>query len=576
VHHDISLILLISIGLGFALLLGLITQRLGLSPIVGYLLAGVAVGPHTPGFAGDPKLAAQLAEIGVILLMFGVGLHFDLRELWQVRGVAVPGAIVQSLVATALAALVAVALGRTATTGVILGIAVSVASTVVLIRVLEDAGVLHTARGHIAVGWLIVEDLFTIVVLVLLPAVKEALDAGGASGIVVSLLRTALNLGLMLGLVLVVGRRVVPRLLNAVARTRSRELFTLAVLAIALGIATGSAWLFGASMALGAFLAGVVVAQSEVSHQAAAEALPLRDAFAVLFFVSVGMLFDPGALLEQWRLTLGILLVILVGKPLAALVVVRLLGRSLRTALTVAVALAQIGEFSFILGDAARALGFLTAADASVLVTGAMVSITLNPLLFRLVEPADRWVQARPRLRKLLGASAEREALAMLEGGHGETRAIVVGYGPVGQTLTRLLRAFGIDPVLVDMNVDTIRRLRKEGARAVYGDATRADILRAAGIESAEFLVVALPDASAVPTLLEAAKALNPRLKVIARTHYLAERATLERAGVAAVACEEAEVAVALADRLLRAIGVSESDLHARAREVRDEVDARA
>jgi CPA2 family monovalent cation:H+ antiporter-2 len=576
VHHDISLILLISIGLGFALALGLVTQRLGLSPIVGYLLAGVAVGPHTPGFEGDPKLAAQLAEIGVILLMFGVGLHFDLRELWQVRGVAVPGAIVQSLVATALAALVAVALGRSITTGVILGLAVSVASTVVLIRVLEDGGVLHTARGHIAVGWLIVEDLFTVVVLVLLPAVKEAMDAGGAGGIVTTLLRTALNLGLMLVLVLVVGRRAVPWLLNAVARTRSRELFTLAVLATALGIATGSAWLFGASMALGAFLAGVVVAQSEVSHQAAAEALPLRDAFAVLFFVSVGMLFDPAAVLEQWRLTLGVLLVILVGKPLAALVVVRLLGRSLRTALTVSVALAQIGEFSFILGDAARGLGFLTGSDASVLVTGAMISITINPLLFRLVEPADRWVQARPRLRKLLGASAEREALAVLEGGHAGVRAIVVGYGPVGQTLTRLLRAFEIDPVLVDMNVDTVRRLRKEGARAVYGDATREDILRAAGIESAEFLVVALPDASAVPALIESAKALNPGLKVIARAHYLAERATLEGAGVAAVACEEAEVAVALADRLLRAIGVSESDLQSRARSVRDEIDARA
>jgi CPA2 family monovalent cation:H+ antiporter-2 len=244
--------------------------------------------------------------------------------------------------------------------------------------------------------------------------------------------------------------------------------------------------------------------------------------------------------------------------------------------LTVSVALAQIGEFSFILGDAARALGFLTDEDASVLVTGAMISITLNPLLFRLVEPVDRWVQARPRLRKVLGASAEREALATLDGGHADVRAIVVGYGPVGQTLTRLLRAFEIDPVLVDMNVDTVRRLRKEGAQAVYGDATREDILRAAGIDTAEFLVVALPDASAVPTLIAMAKGLNPGLKVIARTHYLAERATLERSGVAAVACEEAEVAVALADRLLRAIGVPEADLHARAREVRDEVDARA
>jgi len=396
--HDISLILLVTIGLAFALLFGAITNRLGLSPIVGYLFAGVMVGPYTPGFVGDPHIAGQLAELGVVLLMFGVGLHFHLDELIRVRKVAIPGAVGQILAASFLTTGIAILFGLSTVAGVILGIAVSVASTVVLVRVLMDNGVLHTPQGHAVVGWLIVEDLFTVLVLVLLPALKNAFAAGDLRAVAVSLVLTLFKLAVLVFLVLVVGRRVVPWLMNAIARTRSRELFTLSVLVVALGIAAGSAFIFGVSMALGAFLAGMVVGQSDVSQQAASDALPMRDAFAVLFFISVGMLFDPAASLAQWPLILAVLAVILIGKPVAALAIVLALKQPLRVALTAAMALAQIGEFSFIVGDLARSLDLLPETGTSVLVTCSIISITLNPLLFRLIGPIERWVAGRPRL----------------------------------------------------------------------------------------------------------------------------------------------------------------------------------
>ena len=399
--HDVSLILLITIGLAFALLFGAITNRLGLSPIVGYLLAGVMVGPYTPGFVGDAKIASQLAEMGVVLLMFGVGLHFHVEDLVRVKAIAVPGAIVQITAATVLTAGIAFLLGRPLTTGLILGVAVSVASTVVLIRVLMDNGVLHTPQGHASVGWLLVEDLFTVVVLVVLPALKDAAAGGNLAVVGTSLLMTAVKMILLVFLVLVVGKRVLPLLMNSMARTRSRELFTLSVLVVALGVAAGSALIFGVSMALGAFLAGMVVGRSDVSHQAASDALPMRDAFAVLFFVSVGMLFNPAATLANWDLTLGVFAVIFIGKPLAALGIVLLLGYPLRTALTASMALAQIGEFSFILGEEARSLGFLSGAETSVLVSCAIVSITVNPLIFRLIGPLEQLDAGQARARAM-------------------------------------------------------------------------------------------------------------------------------------------------------------------------------
>ncbi|WP_406700541.1 cation:proton antiporter [Singulisphaera sp. Ch08] len=574
--HDVSLILLITIGLAFALLFGAITNRLGLSPIVGYLLAGVMVGPYTPGFVGDANIASQLAEMGVILLMFGVGLHFHVEDLIRVKSIAIPGAVVQITAATILTAGIAVLLGRPLSTGLILGVAVSVASTVVLIRVLMDNGVMHTPQGHASVGWLLVEDLFTVVVLVVLPVLKDAAGGGNLALVGTSLILTAVKIIALVFLVLVVGKRVLPLLMNSMARTRSRELFTLSVLVVAMGVAAGSALVFGVSMALGAFLAGMVVGRSDVSHQAASDALPMRDAFAVLFFVSVGMLFNPAATLANWDLTLGVFAVIFIGKPLAALGIVVLLGYPLRTALTAAMALAQIGEFSFILGEEARSLGFLSEAETSVLVSCAIVSITVNPLIFRLIGPLERWLLARPTLGRWLTARPGDDALTKLgESDDVETSgasAVVVGYGPVGQTLTRILRDFAINPIVIDLNVDTVRRLRAEGIRAIYGDSSSKEILSAARIEAAEFLLVTLPDRSDRIPIIATALSLNPGLKVLVRARYINERETLERLGVAAVAYEEAEVAVALAEMLLQQIGVSEENLQARAAAIRGEL----
>lgn len=574
--QDTSLILLISIAFTFALLFGAVTNSLGLSPIVGYLLAGVMIGPYTPGFVGNKEIAMQLAEIGVVLLMFGVGLHFHVEDLVRVKPIALPGAIVQIAVATALAVGVAALFGLSLSTGLILGLGISVASTVVLVRVLLDNGVLHTPQGHVAVGWLVVEDLFTVIVLVLFPVLKNAIAVGDLASVAISLALTVGKIALLVFLMMVGGKRVLPRLMNYMARTRSRELFTLSVLVVALGIATGSAQIFGVSMALGAFLAGMVVGQSDLSHQAASDALPMKDAFAVLFFVSVGMLFDPKLAIENWGLTLGMLAIILVGKPLAAVGIVLILGHPLRTALTAAAALAQIGEFSFILGDEAYSLGFISEVETGVLVSCAIVSITLNSLLFRLVGPAERLIQSRPSLRRWLATRPEEEAMARLyESESTESScisAVVVGYGPVGRTLTRILRDFRIDPVIIDLNVDTVRRLRAAGGRAIYGDASREEILRAAGTHEARFLLVTLPDQSARGPIIATALALKPELTVFVRAHYMDERASLEELGVAAVAYEEAEVAVALAEMLLQKIGVNGDELQRRSLAIRCEL----
>ncbi len=378
-----------------ALILGFITQRLGMSPIVGYLLAGIAVGPHTPGFVADHDTAEQFAEIGVILLMFGVGLQFHFKELLAVRRVAIPGAVCQSAVATLLGCLIARQLGWTWSAGIVFGLAISVASTVVLIRVLADNNHLHTPTGHIAVGWLVVEDIFTVFMVVLLPMIFGAgsLESGS---LFAALGLSLVKIILLTTLAFLVGGRVIPWLLHQVAATRSRELFTLTVLVLALGIAIGSAQLFGVSMALGAFLAGMVVRQSDFSLRAASDALPMRDAFAVLFFVSVGMLFNPAQLLQEPALIAGTLAIIMLGKPLAALAIVLLLGYLPRVALSVAIALAQIGEFSFILATAGRNLGVLGESGSNALVAAAIISISLNPLLYRLIEPLDsRYKQSR-------------------------------------------------------------------------------------------------------------------------------------------------------------------------------------
>jgi CPA2 family monovalent cation:H+ antiporter-2 len=577
--HDFSLIATLALGLSASLILGYAAQRLGLSPILGYLLAGIAIGPFTPGLVADSHIASQFAEMGVILLMFGVGLHFQLKDLLAVKSIALPGAIGQSLVATALGTLVGWGFGWGLGGGVVLGIAISVASTVVLIRGLTDRNALSSPEGHIAVGWLIVEDIFTVLVLVLLPVVTASLEqgSGGMGDIVTSMGVAILKLGIMGVVLLVGGGKVVPWLMSKVARTRSQELFTLAVLTFALVIAIASAYLFGASMALGAFLAGMVVGQSALSHQAAANALPMRDAFAVIFFVSVGMLFDPQFIFSQPKLVIAVLGIILIAKPIAALLIVILFGYSIRTALTVAVGLAQVGEFSFILAELARRLDVLPQEGYSVLVASALVSISLNPLLFK----ASDWVEARLRYRaKLWGLLSDRAEergremntetaakLARME--PDKVRAVVVGYGPVGKTLTGILKGFGIHPVIVDLNIDNVARLSEEGFSAIYGDAGNSDILKAAGVDRAKYLAITLPDLLGRIPVIVAARELNENLIILSRARYLAERATLEEFGVTEVCYEEAEAAVGLSECLLRAEGAEEQKISEESRRIR-------
>ncbi|MGQ0633327.1 MAG: cation:proton antiporter [Planctomycetaceae bacterium] len=577
-HHEVAILVNLSVCLSAALVLGFVTHRLRLSPIVGYLLAGIVVGPQTPGFVADPASAAQFAEIGVILLMFGVGLHFDLRDLLAVRRVALPGALGQVLVATLLAALAVVAAGWGWKAGTVVGLAVSVASTVVLIRVLADNNVLDTDQGHIAVGWLVVEDLFTVLVLVLLPALAAAGrgDQQAAAPVLQSVGLAILKISLLAAVVLWAGRKIIPRILERVAQTRTRELFTLAILALALTIATGSAIVFGVSMALGAFLAGMVVGQSEVSHQAAADALPMRDAFAVLFFVAIGMLFDPSAIVQKPALFSGLLGVILIVKPLTAVSIVWALGYSVRTALTVAVGLSQIGEFSFILADLAADEGLLEPQAQSLLVACAIVSISLNPLLFRGIDPFETWLRRQTRTWKFLTRRAEARAREIpppaaraAQEGDERPRAIIVGYGPVGKTAAQILKDFGIDPVIVDLNVDTVRNLSARGDLAVYGDAAQRDILEAAGIATAKYLLITTPDLQTRTVVVIVARELNPEIKLFVRARYLGERAWLEEIGATEVCYEEAEAAIGLASLLLREVQADEGRIQAELQRIR-------
>jgi CPA2 family monovalent cation:H+ antiporter-2 len=587
--HDISLILTIAAGLTGALVLGLITERLGVSPILGYLLAGFLIGPNSPGFIADPALAAQLAEIGVILMMFGVGLHFDLKYLASVWRVCVLGAVIQSSVATMLGAAVAVAFGWSFGAGVVLGLSISVASTVVLLRVLMDNQMLETSHGRIAVGWLVAEDILTVLVLVLLPTIVHARQVGGSGVAMLQPLAWAmLKLCAMSAIIVWGGGKLIPWLMELIARLRSRELFTLGVLVMAVGIAVGSALIFGASMALGAFLAGIVVGQSKVHHQAAADALPMRDIFAVLFFVSVGMLFDFRIPLDYPWLVLATLAVILLGKPLAALSAVVALGYPLRTALTAAISLSQIGEFSFILGSMGKDLGVLPELGYSVMIACAMITIALNPLVFRQLPRVERFVLDRAWLRRLLTfrRREEQPTAAGPAAPSGEQivdgmaveppppTAIVVGYGPIGQTLTRILIVHGVRPTIINLNIATVKRLMAEGLPAVYGDASQADILTAAGIAKAQYLLVTLPELAAKLPLLSMARKLNPEVRILTRARYLGERTALEAAGAKHIIYEEGEVAATMAQQLMEDVAAAPSEIAEETNRIRAQLTA--
>ena len=547
-------------GLTAALALGYMTHRLGLSPIVGYLLAGIAVGPHTPGFVANRELADQLAEIGVVLLMFGVGLHFAFKDLLAVRRVALPGAIGQSLISTVLGTGVALAFGWNWSASVMFGLALSVASTVVLTRVLADSNQLHTSVGNIAVGWLVVQDLFAVLMLVLMPAVFGG-EAAGPGGLPVAIGLAALKIGVLVAGVIFLGGRLIPWLLRQAAAARSRELFTLTILVVALGIAVGSSRLFGVSMALGAFLAGMVVGRSEFSVRAATEALPMRDAFAVLFFVSVGMLFNPGFLLQSPWLVAATFAVVLVGTPLATLGIVLALGYPTRVAITVALALGQIGEFSFILTALGRKLGVLSEDATHALVAVAIASISLSPLLQRLVDPLEAWFGRRPRLSRWLAALTPRTLPGRPASDDARPdhrhRAVVVGYGPVGQTLARLLRENGIEPTVIEMNLETVERLREEGLSAVYGDANHSATLKAAGVHRAASLILSASGLRGGEEVIRLARELNPRVRILVRSAYLRERPALRKAGADVIFAGEGEVALAMTESILSGLGAT-------------------
>jgi CPA2 family monovalent cation:H+ antiporter-2 len=559
--HQTSLIATIVAGLGLAFLFGLAAQRLRLSPLVGYLLAGVLIGPFTPGYVADQALAPQLAEIGVILLMFGVGLHFSLADLLKVRAIAVPGAIGQITLATLLGMALAWALGWGLGAGLVFGLALSVASTVVLLRALQERRIVETERGRIAVGWLIVEDLAMVLTLVLLPAISgllggasagaghadeagpEWLEADSIWGV---LGFTVAKVALFVLIMLVVGRRVIPWVLHYVAHTGSRELFRLAVLAIALGVAFGAAELFGVSFALGAFFAGMILAESPLSTQATRETLPLRDAFAVLFFVSVGMLFDPSILLREPLALVATLLIIVAGKSVAALGIVRAFGYSTGTALTISASLAQIGEFSFILAGLGLSLGLLPAEGRDLILAGALISILVNPLLFAAVDRfEDRSTRGEVGQAEAPVATAAEDVVEAEANGPDQPsgHAVLVGHGRVGSRVGEDLAKGGLPFVVLEENPDLVETLRKAGVSVIAGSAGEPGLLEEAGIKRATWLLVTIPDAFESGNLVERGRAANPDLKIIARAHSDAEVDHLKKLGADAVVMGEVELA---------------------------------
>ena len=549
-HAPVPLIATLAAAFALSLLLGFLAVRLKLPALVGYLAACILLSPATPGYVADMKLAAELAEIGVMLLMFGVGLHFSLDDLMAVRRIAVPGAALQIAVATAMGAGVALTWGWNLGGALVLGLALSVASTVVLLKALEARGVLDSVNGRIAVGWLVVEDLVMVLVLVLLPALSPLLGgtadadpAHAGESLWLTLVRTLLAVGAFVALMLVVGRRFFPWLMWQVARTGSRELFTLGVIAAAVSIAFGAAELFGVSFALGAFFAGMVLRESALSHRAAHESLPLRDAFAVLFFVSVGMLFDPAVVLEQPLALLAVVAIIVLGKSLAAAVLVLLLRYPLGTALTVSASLAQIGEFSFILAGLGVQLKLLPAEGQSLILSGALISIALNPLVFSAIEPVLRWLRRRPGLLQRLERRDDPLAELPMDTAHHylEKQVVLVGHGRTGQRIAQALREANIPCVVADQNRETVERLRAAGLPAVCGDATDEATLIQAHIARARMLVIAVPQAVDVLPMVETARLLNPDIEIVLRGHGEDEAGFLQRTHAGAVfSAEEA------------------------------------
>ena len=559
--HNISLITTIAAALGFGLVFGYLATRFKLPALVGYLAAGIMLGPATPGFVADAALASQLAEIGVMLMMFGVGLHFSLDDLWAVRKVALPGAVLQIAVATALGMALAHFWGWSIGGGLVFGLALSVASTVVLLRALEERGILDTFNGRIAVGWLVVEDLVTVMVLVLLPALAGSL--GGVSldahGVAIpagevdlwgTLAVTLGKVGAFIALMLVVGRKLFPWILWQVARTGSRELFTLCVIAAAVGIAYGSTHYFGVSFALGAFFAGMVLRESELAHRAAQESLPLRDAFAVLFFVSVGMLFEPSIVTQQPLKLLAVVAIIVFGKSLAAFVLVVLLRYPAKTALMVSASLAQIGEFSFILAALGVSLKLMPIEGQSLILAGAIISIALNPVVFRLSKPLERWMSKDGSIVSRFERTADplAELPMSVPHEHLDGQVVLVGYGRVGRRIAEVLVKHGIPFVVAEQNREIVDQLRKDGIHAVAGNAGEPAVLIQAHIARAGMLVIATPDTFHVRAMVETARLLNPNIKTVVRTHNEEEAELLRSELAGKIFIGEEELANGMTD----------------------------
>lgn len=553
-----SLITLIAAGLGLALIMGYLATRLRLPPLVGYLLAGIIIGPGTPGFVADLELARQLAELGVILMMFGVGLHFSIDDLLSVRRVAAPGALLQMTVATALGGAFALWWGWGVGGALVFGLALSVASTVVVLRALEARGLLASVNGHIAVGWLVVQDLVVVLILVLLPTMVQLFAAGDVAtaaprSVWVELGLTLAKVAAFVALILLVGTRVFPRFLWLVARTSSRELFTLAVIFAAVGVAFLAAKLFSVSFALGAFFGGTMLRESALSHRAAEESLPLRDAFSVLFFVSVGMLLDPQVFIQEPLKLIAVVAVVMIGTPLAAFAFVLALRYPLNSALTVGASLAQIGEFSFILAGLGVTLGVLPTLGQSLVLAAALVSISLNPLLFAAIEPAQKWIRSKSTLARALERSddplAELPSTVDVEtlSGH----VLLVGYGRVGRRVADALGANGIRYVVADQNREIVERLRDRNVNAVSGDASDPAVLIQAHVARAAMLVIATPSTLHMRKMVEIARALNPKIEVLLRTHTDEESALLEADRVGKVFMGEHELALAMSQHIV-------------------------
>ena len=553
--HDLPLLINIAVALVVAFIGGVIARRIGLPPIAGYLMAGIAIGPFTPGFVGDTETISQLAELGVIFLMFGVGLHFSLKDLWKVRSIAIPGATGQIILATLLGFLLSRFWGWSVAAGIILGFAISIASTVVLLRGLMDNGLLNTPHGQAAVGWLVLEDLATVLILVLMPTLASTQNGFDWGQLGLTLLKAAV----FVVLALFAGTRLIPWILMRIAHTRSRELFILAVLAIALGVALGAAEIFGVSLALGAFVAGVVVSESPLSHQVGADILPFRESFAVLFFVSIGMLVNPLYLYNNIGPILALTALIVIGKPITTILMGLIFPWPARTTLVVSAGLSQIGEFSFIVGQAGVALGLMDQSQYSLILAGALLSIMVNPAMYRLIRPAENWLQNMPRIWKLMDRQGVTPSVIDESI---EKHVVIVGYGRVGRHIITLLGELGIPHLVVDADSQRMEELDRQNVPTLYGDAANSEVLTHAGLKRARALVVAGPNEDANALIVRAARDLAPELPIIARAASEVGTKRLSELGAQDVIHPELEGGLEIVRHMLLELGFPSQEIY--------------